>query len=121
MKYQIIGKPSYSCLHVQLNAGERVKVEPRAMVAMDPKAQIEGKMQGGLLSSLGRKFLTGESFFVTDITANQDNSDIYLAPRSVGDIEMLETAHGEGWIVQGGGFLASTSGVETSTKFEGVR
>ncbi|MBB1564612.1 TIGR00266 family protein [Candidatus Gracilibacteria bacterium] len=121
MEYEILGKPSYSCLHYKLSAGEKIKVEPGSMVAMDPTAKIVGKMEGGLLGALGRTFLTGESFFVTDIKANKDNSDIYLAPRSVGDIEKIEISEGKEWIVQGGGFLASTSEIQTNTKFEGFR
>jgi len=117
MKVEILGKPSYSTLHLKLNNGEVIKAEPGSMVAMEQTAEIEGKMQWGFLGGLKRKFLTGESFFVTTITATQDDSDIYLAPRSVGDLQMLTIEEDKNWIVQWGGFLACTSGVDTDSKF----
>lgn len=121
MEYEIIWKPSYSCLHCKLQSWESMKIEPGSMVSMDPTIQIEGKMNWGILSSLWRMFLTWESFFVSEIVANRENSDIYLAPRSVWDIEMFEVTPGKDWIVQWGWFLACTSEVETNTKFEWLR
>ena len=121
MEYEILWKPSYSCLHCKLSAWEKIKVEPGSMVAMDPTAEIVWKMEWWLLWALWRTFLTWESFFVTDIKANKDNSDIYLAPRSVWDIEKIEISEGKEWIVQWGWFLASTSEIQTNTKFEWFR
>lgn len=117
MKAEILGKPSYSTLHLKMNKDEKVQVEPGAMVAMEQTAEIEGKAQGWILSGLKRKFLTGESFFVTTITATKDDSDVYLAPRFVGDLQALKIEAGKNWIVQGGWFLASTSKVDTDSKF----
>ena len=121
MKAEIISKPSYSTLSMILNQWESIKVEPGSMVAMDASAEIVWKAQWWILKWLTRKFLTGESFFVTDIKANKDETQIYLAPRSVGDIETIKLDGSKSWIVQWGWFLASTNGIETSTKFEGLK
>lgn len=121
MKAEIIAKPSYSTLSMILNQWESIKVEPWSMVAMDSSAEISWKAQWGLLKGLTRKFLTWESFFITDITANKDDTQIYLAPRSVWDIETIKLDGSKSWIVQWGWFLASTNGIETSTKFEGLK
>jgi uncharacterized protein (TIGR00266 family) len=88
------------------------------MLGMDATATIEGKMEGGILSGLKRALLTNESFFVTTITAQGDESEVYLAPRVTGDIEAL-TLKNEEYLVQGGSFLASDSGIESDAKFTG--
>lgn len=88
------------------------------MLAMDAGATIEGKMQGGMWQALKRTILTNESFFVTAITAKDDSTEIYLAPRAVGDIEAIELK-GEEYVVQGGAFLASTENIATDAKFTG--
>lgn len=121
MKAEIILKPSYSTLHIKLNEGEKIQLEPWSMVAMDGTAEIEGKAQWGILKWLARKFLTGESFFVSTIQAHKDNTDIYLAPRSVGDIETIKLDGNTSWIVQGWSFLASTMWIQTETKFEWLK
>ncbi len=118
MKYDILGRPSYSALLCTLANGEKIHTESGAMLAMDTGAQIEGTMKGGLLQALKRTVLTSESFFVTTVTANKDDTQVYLAPRATGDIEAIELK-GDEYIVQGGGYLASTEGIESDAKFSG--
>jgi len=88
------------------------------MLAMDTSATIEGNMEGGLWKALKRTVLTSESFFVTSIKAERNNTEVYLAPRAVGDIEALEL-HNEEYIVQGGSFLACDKGIDTDSHFSG--
>jgi uncharacterized protein (TIGR00266 family) len=88
------------------------------MLAMDSGAAIEGKMQGGLWQAIKRTVLTNESFFVTSITARENGTEVYLAPRAVGDIEVIELKEQE-YVVQGGAFLAATDGIATDAKFTG--
>lgn len=121
MKFEILWKPSYSTLHLVLDQWEKIKVEPWSMVAMDSTATIEWKAEGWFLAWLSRKFLTWESFFVTTISANQNNSDVYLAPRSVWDIQTLKLDGTKNFIVQGGWFLAWTDGIQTDSKFQGLK
>ena len=118
MQHQIVGKPSYSALLCTLGKGEKLHAESGSMLAMDAGAKIEGTMKGGLLSALKRTVLTSESFFVTTVSAESDNTEVYLAPRATGDIEAIELKNDE-YIVQGGGFLASTEGVQSDAKFTG--
>ncbi|MDB4979059.1 MAG: hypothetical protein JWM56_1245 [Candidatus Peribacteria bacterium] len=118
MKYDIVLRPSYSALQCILNQGESIQAESGSMLAMDATATIEGNMQGGALQALSRAFLTNESFFVTTITANQNDAEVYLAPRTPGDIEVIDISNEE-FLVQGGSFLASVGAVETNAKFSG--
>lgn len=118
MQHSIILRPSYSALQCTLNAGEKLWTESGAMLAMDNAANIEGKMQGGLWQAIKRTVLTNESFFVTSITARENGTEVILAPRAVGDIEVIELRDQE-YVVQGGAFLAATDGIATDAKFTG--
>ncbi len=120
MKHDIIMRPSYSALRVVLGNGELIHAESGTMLAMDASATIEGKMKGGMWKAAKRAILTSESFFVTTITAQENETEVMLAPRATGDIEAIEM-NGEEYLVQGGSFLASTGDIETDSKFTGFR
>lgn len=74
-------------------------------------------MRGGLVSSLKRKVLGGESLFINTFKAN-DKGILGLAPSYAGDIAVHEMK-GEDFYVQSGSYLANSSGVEIDTKFAG--
>lgn len=118
MTYDIELRPSYSVLRCKLAKAEAIRAESGAMLAMDASMSIEATVQGGLLQGLKRAFLTNESFFVTTITASEADSEVLLAPRTPGDIEVI-TLKNEDYIVQGGSFLASTGDIVTDAKFSG--
>lgn len=118
MQYEILMRPSYSALRCVLNTHEEIQMETGAMLAMDDTAKIEGKMEGGAWKAIKRTVLTSESFFVTTVRAMQPNTEVFLAPRAVGDIEVLEL-NNEEYIIQGGSFLASEKTVESDAHFSG--
>ena len=118
MQHEILLRPSYSALRCVLKNKECVWTETGAMLAMDPSVKIEGTMQGGAWKALKRVLLSNESFFVTSITATEDDTEVLLAPRAVGDIEIVPMENEE-YLVQGGCFLASTDGIKTDSKFTG--
>lgn len=116
--YTIVSKPSYSALILTMKAGQEVHAESGALLAASGNPEIKGAMKGGIMGALKRTILTSESFFVTTIKAKQDDTEVYLAPRSVGDVEVLPL-DGEDYIVQGGSFLAAESGITTDVHFSG--
>ncbi len=118
MTFEILHRPSYAALKCLLNTGEVIRTESGAMLAMDTSADIEGNMEGGLWKAMKRTVLTSESFFVTSITANKPNTEVYLAPRATGDIEQIDLRNEE-YIVQGGSFLACEKTVDTDSHFSG--
>lgn len=120
MEYSILSQPSYSALQCVLNKDEAIHCESGAMLGMDATATIDGSMQGGLWKALKRTVLTSESFFVTTITATANNTEVLLAPRAVGDLQAIDLQN-EAFIVQGGGFLASTDGIQTDSHFSGLK
>ncbi|BAW31295.1 MAG TPA: TIGR00266 family protein [Methanothermobacter sp.] len=117
MKYDIIHKPSFSLVEVELEAGESIKAEPGAMVSMSENIQVETS-SGGVFKALGR-VLGGENLFLNTFHAMDRKGKIELAPAYTGDIEAIEL---EGTIyAQSGSYLASATDIEIETKFGGFK
>jgi uncharacterized protein (TIGR00266 family) len=119
MKHDILYRPVYSLLKVELDAGESISAESGAMVTMTPNIEIQTSAKGGLLSSLKRSVLGGESFFQNTFTSRNGKGAITFAPSYMGDVEYIPLS-GE-WLVQGGSYLCSTPGLTIDTKFQGMR
>lgn len=117
MEYFIENGPVFSSLRVNLKAGEQLKGEAGAMVAMSPsielKAKTTGKGLGGVLGSM----MGGESMFSSVFTANNDG-ELILAPGVPGDIIAFDLK-GETLFAQGGAYLAGDPSLEISTKLSG--
>ena len=120
MKVEILYKPSYSMAKVSMESSERITVEAGSMVAMSNDIQVETRMKGGLLKSLARSVLGGESFFINTYQAGSSGGEIDLAPTLPGDIFTMELKD-EAFLVQSGSFLASSEAIETDTKWGGAR
>ena len=120
MNTTILYKPAFSIAQVQLDSNESLVAEAGAMVSMSADMQIETNMKGGLLKSLARSVLGGESFFINTYTANAKGGELILAPTLPGDVFTLNLS-GETLLVQSGSFLASSEGITTDTKWGGAR
>lgn len=119
MQYRVLYRPSFALAQVQLDAGEALRTESGAMVAMSPNLSLESKMEGGLFSALGRAVLAGESFFQSTYTAQGAPGEILLAPSTPGDIMGVELT-GQSYMVQQGSYLASSPALTLETKFAGM-
>ena len=78
MKYEIMYSEAFPIVKCQLERGEKLKAESDAMITMSATIDVEGKMNGGLLSGLARKFLTGESFFCQELIASRGAGEVLL-------------------------------------------
>jgi uncharacterized protein (TIGR00266 family) len=115
MDIEIIHRPSYSLAVTKLTPNERIRVEAGAMVSMSQGIAIETKAEGGILKSLGRAMLGGESFFQNFFLAPAQGGEVTLAPELPGDMLMIEMK-GEKMMLQAGSYLASENGVELTAK-----
>lgn len=115
MQIDIQHRPSYSLAIVQLSPNERICAESGAMVSMSVSVNIETKAEGGILKSLSRAVLGGESFFQNFYQAGPQGGEVTLAPKLPGDIALIEL-HGETLMVQAGSYLASENGVDLNAK-----
>jgi len=119
MHYEILFSPSYSLAKILLAQGEAIMAESGVMVSMSDGIAIETKAEGGILKSLGRAVLGGESFFLNTFTA-QKAGEITFAPTLPGDIVVIPLAN-QTVYVQSGSFLACTPGIEINTKWGGAK
>lgn len=120
MQHKILYRPSFAMAHVELAAGESIRTESGAMVGMSGHLQLESKMQGGLLASLGRAMLAGESLFQSTYTAEGAPGEILLAPATPGDILGVELLS-QTLLVQSGSWLAGSTSLALETKFAGMQ
>jgi len=120
MKTEILYRPSYALAVVKLDAQESIQAEGGAMVSMTSGVQIETKARGGILKSLARSALGGESFFVNTFTASSSADEITLAPALPGDVQTMELQN-ETLLVQSGSYVASSEGIEVDTKWGGAK
>lgn len=120
MQVELLYRPSYSMADVKLEGGEEISVETGSMVAMSTDIQVQTKMKGGLMKSLARSVLGGESFFMNTYQAGNSGGEIQLAPTLPGDVFTMDLS-GESYLVQSGSFLASSQGVQIDTKWGGAK
>lgn len=117
MRGEIEFRGSYALLKVYLGAGERVKVEPGAMVYMKGPVNVETST-GGVWKALKRAVLGGESFFMNTYHSSGDG-EIGRAPELPGDIEMVQV---NGTLfVQSTSFLACDAQIDIDVSFGGFK
>ncbi len=120
MQADILYRPSYSMAVVTLVSGEEIRVESGSMVSMTQGMQLKTRVEGGVLRSLQRSLLGGESFFMNIFQAPPGGGQINLAPALPGDMMILNMRN-ESLLVQSGSYVASSMGIEIDTKWGGAR
>jgi uncharacterized protein (AIM24 family) len=83
------------------------------MVAMSAGVTLETAATGGLLKSLGRALLGGESFFQNTYRAPAGGGELMVAPALPGDLSVLRLEN-ESLMVQSGSYVASELAIATS-------
>ncbi|MBF0345381.1 MAG: TIGR00266 family protein [Nitrospirae bacterium] len=117
--YEYLYRGAFTMLQYRLRAGEMVKAESDAMVAMSSTIDVEGKLEGGVLGGLGR-MLSGEKFFFQTLTARRGHGEVLMAPVVPGDIMDLQLDDRTSYLVQKDGFFAATNDVVITTKMQNL-
>lgn len=107
-------QPDFGFITVQIPNGTTLKVEAAAMATMDTNITMKTKLKGGL----GR-FLTGESLFINEFTAQNGNGQIQLAPSCPGDVRHVYLEN-ETIYLQNTAYVASAMNVQLETKWQGI-
>ncbi len=113
-KFAIEGQPEYALVTVELPANATLKVEASAMATMDTNVSMKTKLRGGL----GR-FVTGESIFMNEFTAQGAPGHIGLAPSAPGDLRHVYLDN-ETIFLQNSAFLAAGMNVAVESKWQGL-
>lgn len=120
MKAIIKGGHAFSYVDVELAPGETIVTESDAMSSMDANLDLTAHFNGGLIKGLLRKYLGGESLFIsrfknaTDIPRN-----ITVVQPTPGQI-LCKELQGEDYYLQPGAFLACEEGVQLGLSYAGL-
>lgn len=119
MKFEIVGDRDPFLL-VDLNQGEQVYAESGAMASMDSSLDLVGEIRGGVLGSLARKFVAGESLFTQKVQAARGPGQVLFSPLAPGDIQLLDITPERSYLLNDGAFLAAETDVELKMRFQGI-
>ena len=113
--------PAYGVARLTLGPNEPVKVEAGAMMTMSQGVVLQSKAEGGVLKSLKRAALGGESFFVSTYTAPPSGGFVDVAARLPGDVSMVEVGAGKALFISKGSWLANEATVTIDTQWGGFK
>ena len=114
MKFSVQGQPDYAFVTVQIPANQTLKVEASAMATMDTNLVMKTKLRGGL-----SRFVTGESIFINEFTAQGGPGEIGIAPGAPGDLRHVYLDDTTIYL-QNSAYVASGSGVAVESKWQGL-
>ena len=107
-------------LVVQLSPGESITAESGAMTYINPNVEVKTRMrEKSLLGTIGLKLIGRQSFWVNDYMASSADGEAALVSAPVGDIEVLEVAPNQGYIIQKAAYIASTQDVNLDVQWQG--
>jgi uncharacterized protein (TIGR00266 family) len=117
MQTDVMYSPAYATARITMSAGEVVRAESGAMLAMSAGVAMQTSTQGGVLKGLKRAVLGGESFFMNTFTAQVEGAELWVAPSLPGDV-VAWPLNGT-LFVQSGSFLACSHDIQVDTQWGG--
>ena len=115
MDYKVTGDVMQA-LQMELRQGEEVFAEAGAMLYMDNGVELQAKMQGGFVKGLMRKFLAGESMFMSVFRCNAAKGRLALANPIAGKIIPMELT-GNTVLAERNAFLCGIGNIDLSIAF----
>lgn len=115
MDYVISGDVMQA-LQINLRSGEEVFAEAGSMLYMGPGIELQAKMQGGVMKGLMRKFLAGESMFMSVFRCNAPQGKMALANPIAGKIFPVEL-RGNTILAERNAFLCGIGNIDLSVAF----
>ena len=112
MEYRIVGDVMQA-LQITLKQGEEVFAEAGSMLYMANGVELQAKMQGGVMKGLMRKFLAGESMFMSVFRSNVAEGKMALANPIAGKIFPLEL-RGNTVLAERNAFLCGIGNIDLS-------
>ncbi|MBM9575711.1 TIGR00266 family protein [Leptospira sp. 201903070] len=120
MKHEILLKPDFPIIQVELENGETIRAESGAMVAMSPTVKMATKAEGGIWASAKRALLSGESFFQNTFKSEGGTGTLFLTSQTQGDIEYRKMK-GEELILSRGAYVAGSESLVIDSKWGGFK
>lgn len=120
MKSQINGGAAFSYIHVDLEPGEMIVAEPDAMSSMDADIDLTATFNGGFFRGLFKKYLGGESLFISQFANNTEKTRrVTLVQSTPGEVR-CKKLQGETLLMQPGAFLACSNDVTLGLEWAGI-
>lgn len=121
MKIEIRHDPAFAVARAVLGPREQIQAESGAMMATSDGVEITAKMEGGMMRSLGRGLLGGESLFTTTYTAPAQGGWVDVAANLPGDLAAVEIGPDSPLNISRGCWVCNEPGVSLDTKWGGFR
>jgi uncharacterized protein (TIGR00266 family) len=120
VRFQVLYQGDSPAVQVRLPEGSSIYAESGAMLGMTSTVRVDGSMRGGLLGSLARKMLTGETFFFQTLKAEGGDGEVLLAAAPPGETLILELDGSTDYLVQKGSFLAASKTIQLESKMQNL-
>lgn len=123
VKVELQMRPGSSAAKITLAPNSQLTAEGGAMIAMSPNIEMttstHTKQSGGFMRGL-KRMISGESFFLNHYFGGNQGGTVWLGATLPGDM-MVHELNGEGIIVQGGSYVASTQGIDIDSSWQGFK
>ena len=103
-------------LQIELRQGEEIYAEAGTMLFMGPGIDLQARMQGGLVKGLMRKFLAGETMFMSVFRCQAASGRLALANPIAGKIFPVQL-NGNTVLAERNAYLAAIGNVDLSIAF----
>ncbi len=113
--HEIVGDDMQAVI-LSLAQGDEVRAEAGAMMYMTDSIEMDAKMEGGFLGGLKRKFLAGESFFITYFRTTRGPGKVAFAGPYPGKIIQVELRQQQ-LLCQKDSFLCAVGDIDLSIAF----
>jgi uncharacterized protein (TIGR00266 family) len=113
--HEIIGDDMQAVI-LSLRQTDVIRAEAGAMMFMTDGIAMDARMDGGFLGGLKRKFLSGESFFITYFTCNAPSGRVAFSAPFPGKIITLDLA-GQSVLCQKDAFLCAVGNIDINVAF----
>jgi uncharacterized protein (TIGR00266 family) len=124
VRFEIQYRPAHALATVHLEPNESIRAEAASMMSMSSNIAVETQARpgkGGLLGSLKRSFLGGESFFTNLYTARGAAGQVSFAPGLCGDLVVHEVQPSETLFIQGSSYVCAPDSITMDTQFQGMK
>jgi len=103
-------------LQIDLRQGEEIYAEAGTMLFMGPGIDLQARMQGGIVKGLMRKFLAGETMFMSVFRCQAASGRLALANPIAGKIFPVQL-NGNTVLAERNAYLAAIGNVDLSIAF----
>jgi len=114
--YQIKGRPAFAFADVWLQSGHRLLADPKSLLWMDGKLEVETSIPGDCCSAIMRN-CSGEPCCFNTYVGNEANQKVTVGFELPGDMLAFGVADNSKWVFTFDAFIAGTDNLNISARF----